>query len=89
MGIVLALFGVAISALVFIWLVRVAIDSSDMAKDIAEIKQLLVEQLRRETDPHEELPGDEYHTEACPGCGARIRVDSNECWSCGLRLRDS
>jgi hypothetical protein len=92
--IVVWLIGTIVGLAILHWLVSNAIHSSELARDIREIKELLKRQYAAGPDGTGGEPsGDEGEAdgtggdaEACPGCGARVRPTDEVCPSCGLTL---
>jgi len=67
-----------------------ALNTSEMAKDLSEIKQLLREQAASRPTPPPPAPRDfEDIREAydrCPGCGHAVQAHHPVCPECGLSL---
>lgn len=70
--------------------IKSAIDNSDAARDIKEIKILLFkihECMEKEDSPKSiEAPPEEIIEEECPACHANISIGDKVCPSCGLTL---
>lgn len=79
-------FIVAVVGLI-IWyaLITTAINSSQLAQDMREIKELLQKQAWMDltaSTPESDADADEQ----CPACGAGVQSTDEECPSCGLAL---
>lgn len=92
--IVVWLIGTIVGLAILHWLVSNAIHSSELARDIREIKELLKRQYAAGPDGTDGKPsGDDGEAdgtgddaEECPGCGARVGPSDEVCPSCGLTL---
>lgn len=91
------LISVIISMFVLFWVIIAALDSSDMAKDMKEIKRLLENQSRREKDEQKVNTNSKYNNnidetesvgtiEECPACNEKVLSTDAICNSCGLTL---
>lgn len=95
--VLLWLISMLISIFILYWIIVSAINSSELASDIKEIKEILRNQYNHSrtnsnnpevyssTNPNHQ-PIYEPITEECPACGAIVLTTDRECRSCGLTL---
>lgn len=95
--VLLWLLSMIISIFILYWIIVSAINSSELASDIKEIKEILRNQYNHSpintNNPEvyssinpKHQPIYEPITEACPACGAIVLMTDRECRSCGLTL---
>lgn len=87
------LIGLFITLALLHWVITSAINSSELARNIREIKELLKagtaipDEAGRDPSAEDgEADGTGGDFEECPGCGARVRSTDEVCPSCGLTL---
>lgn len=75
--------------------IKLAIDSSETAENIREIRRLLSSQYSNvnlkekiEVDVDETLDVEDLKDDECPACHSKIQETYLECKSCGLRLKN-
>ena len=99
MGIIIIwLISVLISIVVLYWIISSAINSSELARDMREIKELLKKQnanaqevsmnksARSIKQANDSDNSDEPFLEECPACGEQVLSTDPTCRSCGLTL---
>jgi hypothetical protein len=100
MVILLWLIGSIISIMILYWIIISAINSSKMARDINELKEILMNQYSIKPveyeqnteiidhDNHSQSNGvrNEIIQEECPACGGKVLSIDQVCRSCGLSL---
>ena len=102
MAFIWSLFVIFFIAFVLYWIITSAINSSELAKDIKEIKEILSRQERMNqgvfqsgavTGDHRANPDSESgigndagEREECPACGYEVFSTDKTCGSCGLTL---
>jgi rubrerythrin len=87
-------FGI-ISIVILYIVIKSAIDGSETAKDIKEIKKMLFEQynagnakgMENEIKENAELDILDVPINECPACGSKVSENDKECQSCGLVLK--
>lgn len=83
--------GFVISIMILHWIITSAINSSEIANDIKEIKQIL-KRLEASNDVKnitmQKLDDQSEGTfnEQCPACGEQVRLTDKICSGCGLTL---
>ncbi len=85
--------GLLIVLLILYWLVWRVIHDSELAQDVKDIKQLLLEQRQFPVegdapalDPSSASESEPLEIDSCPACGERITHTDQICGSCGLTL---
>ncbi|MEX1030731.1 MAG: hypothetical protein WDZ91_11915 [Paenibacillaceae bacterium] len=100
MAILLWLISLIISIMILYWIIISAINSSVMARDIKELKEILINQYSIKPvdyeqnteiidhDNHSQSNGvrNEAIQEECPACGGKVLSIDQVCGSCGLTL---
>ncbi|XID94861.1 hypothetical protein ACF3MZ_10220 [Paenibacillaceae bacterium WGS1546] len=88
-SIIIWLFGLFVFFFLLYNVIQYAINQSDLAKNVQEIKELLKNQMSGspERSRVEYVPEQEGWTETCPGCGSRVPPNASICSDCGLNLR--
>ncbi|GAB6988680.1 zinc-ribbon domain-containing protein [Paenibacillus pini] len=73
-------------------MISAAIDKSEMASNIQDIRDLLIEMKRDKVNAERERISIEKHeheiNEECPACGYLVRQNEKFCPECGLKLID-
>jgi len=88
-AIVIWLIGLVIFFSVLHYVIRSAVDSSRLSRNVQELRDFLLKrQPERSGFPpfHPGRPAEPE--EACPGCGRAVREEDNYCPGCGLKLRE-
>ncbi|SDW80862.1 hypothetical protein [Paenibacillus sp. CF384] len=96
-AIVLWLIMVSVFFFILHAVIQSALDSSNMAKNIQDIRDFLYDAKKegkaskhnaalRHRSIQSQAPEDLY--EECPACGEKVIQHEPECPSCGLRLKD-
>ncbi len=72
--------------------IKWAIDGSETAENIREIRNILSMQYPNEaqgadTEPDEKLEETNYIDDECPACHSKVSETDSECPSCGLILK--
>lgn len=80
------LISVVISIAILYWVISSAINSSELARDMREIKELLQSQAGVDRKASLPDPSDGEADERCPACGAGVLPTDDVCKSCGLTL---
>lgn len=92
MGIILYLFFVAFMFSILYWIIQSAIDGSKTAEEIRLIRKILQkhygESLKQNIPQDNNYEAMDIPYNACPACGATVKLDNNTCPSCGLNLND-
>ncbi len=87
----LLLFTLFIIALVIIYfIIKNAIDNSQVAKQLIEIKQILKERLHENVLKEGQIEEDEIKGvlyDECPACHTKLSPEDKECPSCGLCIK--
>jgi len=76
----------AIFLFVLYHVILVAINESNLAKDVRKIKELLAARRAESAEASATPPMDPALAEVCPGCGKRVHPEATVCPDCGLRL---
>jgi hypothetical protein len=93
--IILLLFTWIIGLVVLYYVIRSAIDNSEAAGYLREIRNMLREMQHppaKEKGPREDIINDityhQYPDDQCPSCGRKVASTDKTCPSCGLTLID-
>lgn len=93
MGVLIIWLGSLIVSIVILhWIITSAIESSNLARDIKEIKEILKSQQFQNASiiNQDKLASgsdtDVTLREECPACGEQVRSTDKTCRSCGLTL---
>lgn len=76
---------------IFYLLIAKAIDSTEMARHIKEIRDFLINQQQHRSpseSPFGATADETLPEEECPGCGETVSLSDIFCPSCGLRLAE-
>ncbi|WP_372633582.1 hypothetical protein [Cohnella sp.] len=89
-AIVIWLIGMVIFFFILFNVIQHALNTSEMAKDLSEIKRLLREQAASRSTAAPPAPRDIAELrkvyDRCPGCGHAVQAHHLVCPDCGLRL---
>ena len=83
--VLLWLVSFVIMILVLQWVITNAINASELAKDMRELKEILKNQYSDEHNVTTVTRTDAEHDE-CPACGEQVLPTDEICASCGLTL---
>ncbi|AEY66757.1 hypothetical protein [Clostridium sp. BNL1100] len=94
MEIILLLFFFIVSLFILYGVIQSAIDGTETAKEIRQIRIILQKQYGKslkENKPKNIQPNSNYDImdipyDACPACGGTVKPENNTCPSCGLNL---
>jgi predicted RNA-binding Zn-ribbon protein involved in translation (DUF1610 family) len=99
MIILLWLIYLFVSIIIFRWIIISAINSSELTKEIRELKEILMNQASEKFESEQSVAKSVDHIadsiileetvrEDCPACGKQVLSTDKVCGSCGLTLMD-
>jgi len=85
------LVGLCLVIMLIYWIVTSALDSSKLATEVSELKQLVQQLINDRDNPANTTRQGmfELHTEQCPACGASISTEATTCTECELVFQNS